>query len=90
MTSTTNTEQYPVIRKVLRFGAETFDVCRLTFYLKCCILGCGMDAVVDARFLDYANAHYLSAPEQLYVLQLALGEFSLDRLIRRSKHPATT
>jgi hypothetical protein len=88
MTSTTNTEQYPVIRKVLRFGAETsipdFDVCRLTFYLKCCILGCGMDAVVDARFLDYANAHCLSGPEQLYALQLALGEFSLDRLINRA------
>jgi hypothetical protein len=43
-----------------------------------------MDAVIDSRFIDYTNAHCLSGPEQLYVLRLVLGEYSLDRLLNRA------
>ena len=67
------------------------DICRLTFYLKCCILGCGLldscpalAMLIHDRYIDYTKAHRaLSLQEQLYVLNLVVGEFNLQRLINR-------
>ena len=76
--------------QVQRFGEVTsipdLAICRVSFYLKCCVHGCGMidaSVMIDPQFLDYGNAHTLGSPEQLYVLSLAVGAFSLDRLINR-------
>jgi hypothetical protein len=80
-------ERCPV-RKVARYGTATslpdFDVCKLSFYLKCCIVGCDMDTAVDLRLLDYDNAHRFSGQEQYFMLQQALGEFGLERLLNRA------
>jgi hypothetical protein len=81
-------ERPPVIRRALRYGTATtipdFDVSRLVFYLKCCIIGCGMDTNINLRLLDYSNAHQFPGQLQYLILQLVLKKFSLERLINRA------
>lgn len=60
-------------------------MCKLSFYLKCCIVGCDMHTLpVDEALLDYSNAHRLPSCQQYMILMLAILEFGLSRLINRA------
>jgi Zinc finger, ZZ type len=81
------------IRNVASFGIAAFipdfDVCRLSFYLKCCMFGCGVRTVHQQeiesnQLLHYGLAHRLPGHLQRFILQLALTDFSLDKVLNRS------
>lgn len=76
----------PVLQSILAFGAETHvpdhDICRLSYYLKCCVVGCGIDMpLLDEALLDYMTAHTLPTHLQELIKRVAYRELSLEKLI---------
>ena len=61
-----------------------YDICRLAFYLKCCVLGCGLDPTVHPELLDYGRAHHLPLQAQQCIFQLALRKFNPEALVNRA------
>ena len=77
----------------------TDDVCRLSFYLKCCVLGCDISLSADGyiirvnpdnhqqllplQLFDYNNAHQLPLEWQHLIFQLALHGFRLDKVLNK-------
>ncbi len=49
------------------------DVCRLSYYLKCGTVGCGLDIIVD-ELLDFKNAHKLPRARQDAIFKLAYDD----------------
>ena len=78
----------PEISKLSSYGTATsipdFDVCRLSFYLKCCTIGVGLETGIPTKLVDYANAHRLTGHLQLCILKLCVQEFNPERLVCRS------
>jgi hypothetical protein len=74
----------PEIGKVSTYGTATsvpdYDVCRLSFYLKCCQMGCGIESNIPTEILDYSNAQCLPREIQYYILKLSL-ELNPERLL---------
>jgi hypothetical protein len=81
-------EQPPVLQHVSAYGSETLvpndDICRLSYYLKCCVVGCGIDIGIEDDLLDYMNAHQLSAEQQEKILQHALSDLNALSLLNRA------
>jgi hypothetical protein len=71
------------------FGSTTHvpdsDYCRLSYYLKCCILGCGIDFVFDLSLLDYQGdvASRLDQQGQEQLFHLAHTVFRVDILLNK-------
>jgi hypothetical protein len=84
----TSYEQLPVLRSVLSFGSETLvpdnHICRLSYYLKCCILGCGIGLQINPQLLDYVHAHLLPAQSQQSIIELAFRDLNLALLMNRA------
>ena len=78
----------PVLQNVLAYGAETYvpdhDICRLSYYLKCCTIGCGIDLFANLPLIDYQVAHLLHETLQDVVVRLALEVFKLDSLLNKA------
>lgn len=55
------------------------DVCRLSYYLKCGTVSCGLDIIVD-ELLDFKNAHKLPRARQDAIFRLAYNDFDLETL----------
>jgi Zinc finger, ZZ type len=75
--------------RVTAFGSATQvppnDVGRLSYYLKCCVLGCGITLNhMSLDLLDYVNARSLSPLLQQRIFRLAFGEFRLEMLLNRT------
>ena len=70
------------------YGIQTsvpdFDICRLSFYLKCCALGCGLAPAIEQTLLDYGSAHRLPIRLQHYIYHLCRSVFSPESLINRA------
>ena len=78
----------PATRSIAAFGSATQvppnDVGRLSYYLKCCVLGCGLAINhVPLELLDYANASSLSEEAQRRIFNLAFEDFRLEHLLNR-------
>ena len=76
----------PVLQSVLAFGSETqvpdHDICRLSYYVKCCVVGCGIRMpLADDTLLDYMTAHTLPLHMQELLKRMAFQELCLDRLL---------
>ena len=76
----------PVLQSVLAFGSETqvpdHDICRLSYYVKCCVVGCGIRIpLADDALLDYMTAHTLPLHMQELLKRMAFQELSLDKLL---------
>lgn len=81
-------EQPPVLQSVSAYGSETLvpsnDICRLSYYLKCCVVGCGIDvAGMNADLLDYQTAHELPTEQQEQILRYSLSDLNLIHLLNR-------
>jgi hypothetical protein len=61
-----------------------YDVSRLSFYLKCCAMGCGLDLGIHPVLLDYVRAHLLPIHGQEYIFHLALRKYSPEALVNRA------
>ena len=59
------------------------DIGRLSYYLKCCVVGCGVvdSNLVPAELLDYSNAETLPHHLQATIVRLVFEEFTLERLL---------
>lgn len=81
-------EQPPVLQSVCAYGSETLvpnnDLCRLSYYLKCCAVGCGINIGIDDALLDYMNAHHLSTEQQEQILRYSFSDLSLVNLMNRA------
>jgi hypothetical protein len=81
-------EQPPILQSVCAYGSETLvpnnDICRLSYYLKCCAVGCGINIGIDDALLDYMNAHYLSAEQQEQILRFSFTNLNLVNLMNRA------
>ena len=76
----------PVLQSVLAFGSETqvpdHDICRLSYFVKCCVVGCGIRMpLADDALLDYMTAHTLPLHMQELLKRMAFQELSLDRIL---------
>ncbi|KAI2489218.1 Mindbomb E3 ubiquitin protein ligase 2 [Fragilaria crotonensis] len=56
-----------------------YDVCRLSYYLKCGTVSCGLDVIVD-ELVDFKNAHKLPKARQDAIFRLAYDDFDLEKL----------
>lgn len=79
-------DQIPVLQSILAYGAETIvpdhDICRLSYFVKCCVVGCGIDMpLLDEVFLDYMTAHTLPPHLQDVIKHVAYRELPLEKLI---------
>ena len=78
----------PILRSVSTYGFETNvpddDICRLSYYLKCCVIGCGIQIPLDQSLIRYRNAHNLPIHHQQMIVQAAFQIFSLETLINRA------
>ena len=65
-----------------------YDICRLSFYLKCCTLGCKLDPTimsgVNSELIDYSHAHHLPIQKQQCIYQLALRTYNPEVLVNRA------
>jgi hypothetical protein len=82
-------DHVPVLQSILAYGAETnvpdHDICRLSYYVKCCVVGCGIDIpLLDETLLDYMTAHTLPPRLQELIKHFAYRELSLEKLINRA------
>ena len=81
-------EEEPVVESVLAYGSETlvpdFDICRLSYYLKCCTVGCGIDSFLNIQLIDYQHAHCLPVSMQETIVQLAFHDFNIENLLNRT------
>jgi hypothetical protein len=72
---------------VSAYGSATHvpnhDVGRLSYYLKCCVFGCGIHVNLPIEFMDYSNVHHFPYILQQAIVRLAFEEFRLDRLLNR-------
>eukprot|EP00980_Cylindrotheca_fusiformis_P021526 scaffold8369_cov121-Cylindrotheca_fusiformis.AAC.7 len=80
-------EQLPQMGSVLSFGTETLvpdhDICRLSYYLKCCILGCGIALPINPQLVDYVHAHLLPTEFQRSIVEIAFRDLNLALLMNR-------
>lgn len=60
-----------------------YDVCRLSYYLNCCTLGCGVDIIVD-DLVDFRNAHTLPQHRQDAIYELATDEFKISEVLDKT------
>jgi hypothetical protein len=86
MDGTLRYEHNPVLQAVFAYGSETHvpdnDVCRLSYYVKCCVVGCGIQIpLADDALLNYMTADMLPTHLQELIKRIALQELSLDRLL---------
>jgi hypothetical protein len=73
------------------FGSSTTvpqnDICRLSYYLKCCILGCGFREASIALpvevIMDYNNAHRLPSSLQRAIYHIVMSDFHPQTLMNR-------
>ena len=81
-------EQPPVLDSVFAYGSETLvpdhDICRVSYYLKCCIVGCGIPLSMNEALIDYQNAHRLPVDLQEMIIYTAFHVLNLDLLINRA------
>ena len=73
------------VRGVSSYGSETSvsntPISKLSFYLKCCSVGCGIRINLDPIVIDYNNAHTFSGHLQRIILETVLTELSPERLL---------
>jgi hypothetical protein len=86
MEGTLRYDHNPVLESVFAYGSETHvpdhDICRLSYYVKCCVVGCGIRMpLADDALLEYMTAHTLPAHLQVLIKRMAFQELSLDRLL---------
>ena len=86
MDGTLRYDHHPVLQSVFAYGSETHvpdhDICRLSYYVKCCVVGCGIRMpLADDALLDYMTAHMLPTHLQELIKRMAFQELSLDRLL---------
>ena len=73
---------------LVQFGSATKvpnnDICRLAYYIRCCVLGCGCEnSNAPAELMDYNNAHRLPSHLQLMIYHLALSDLHPQILMNR-------
>lgn len=86
MDGTLRYDHNPVLQSVFAYGSETHvpdnDICRLSYYIKCCVVGCGIRMpLADDALLDYMTAHTLPTHLQEFIKRMAFQELSLDKLL---------
>lgn len=69
-----------------RVTVPSNDVCRLSYFLRCGTLSCGMDIIVD-ELVDYQKAHYLPRSRQDAIFKLAYDDFDDDALLGKTIFP---
>jgi hypothetical protein len=79
-------DHQPVLQSVFAYGSETqvpdHDVCRLSYYVKCCVVGCGIQMpLADDALLDYMSAHTLPSHLQDLIKRMAFHELSLEKVL---------
>jgi hypothetical protein len=63
------------------------DIARLSFYLRCCVLGCGLaNSRIPMELLNFTNAHSLPLEWQNMIYRLAFEDFGLCNLLGRVIH----
>ena len=62
------------------------DVCKLSYFLHCGTVGCGIDIIVD-DLLDYEAAHRLSKVRQDAIFKLAYSDYDDDALLGKTIFP---
>ena len=62
------------------------DVSRLSYFLNCGTVGCGIDIIVD-DLVDYKNVHRLSSSKQDAIFELAYDDFDDDTLLGKTIFP---
>ncbi|KAG7348377.1 hypothetical protein IV203_017082 [Nitzschia inconspicua] len=86
MEGTLRYEAVPQLQSVFAYGSETHvpdhDICRLSYYVKCCVVGCGIRMpLADDALLEYMTAHTLPVHLQELIKRMAFQELSLDKLL---------
>jgi hypothetical protein len=75
------------VRGLATYGSETnvadLPICRLSFYMKCCTVGCGIALNLDGILIDYNNAHRLPGQLQRVILETVLHDLCPERLLNR-------
>jgi hypothetical protein len=59
------------------------DVCRVSYFLRCCVSECGIALDVPIIFLNHTAAHHLPPEQQQLLFSLALQAFRLEALLNR-------
>eukprot|EP00934_Nitzschia_sp_Nitz4_P006465 Nitzschia sp. Nitz4//scaffold60_size111251//46888//47997//NITZ4_004147-RA/size111251-processed-gene-0.25-mRNA-1//1//CDS//3329555564//6455//frame0 len=81
-------EQRPILQSVCAYGSETRvpnnEICRLSYYLKCCVVGCGINIGIEEELLDYMHAHCMTSEQQKKVLEYAFGTLNVANLMDRA------
>ena len=76
------------LQHVCAYGSETLvpndDICRLSYYLKCCVIGCGINIGIEEALLDYMNAHTLPPEQQAKIIRHALSDLNILSLLDRA------
>ena len=78
---------HPRYGQIRAYGSTTSvpngDYSRLSYYLKCCIIGCGIDFVFDVSLLDYQNSDNLDDDGKERIFKLANEVFRAEVLLNR-------
>jgi hypothetical protein len=81
----------PLASLMKEFGSTTTvphnDICYLSYYLKCCILGCGFGKAFNAEsvrlMMDYNNAHRLPSSHQQAIYHIVMSDFHPQTLMNQ-------
>ena len=63
-----------------------YDVCKLSYFMMCGTVGCGIDIIVD-ELVEYSKAHLLPEARQDSIFKLAYADFDDDALVGKTNFP---
>ena len=80
--------QHPILRhrnshKMQLDPPPETDVGLVSYYLHCCVLGCGIPVDVPTNLLDYSNAHRLPQEHQADIFSVAIHVFHVEKVLNR-------
>lgn len=62
------------------------DVAKVSYYLNCCTLACGVDVIMD-DLVDYKNVHKLPQARQDCIFEIAYEQYSPEEMIGKTIFP---
>jgi hypothetical protein len=80
-------DHQPVLQSVFAYGSETqvvvdHDICHLLYYVKCFVVGCGIQMpLADDALLNYMSAYTLPSHLQDLIKPMAFHELSLEKVL---------